>query len=390
MHSLPKRLIQTTLAAALGFSFTIAAQADILVGLESPITGAYAHAGQDEQHGVEVAVELYNKNTQGEKIKLITIDDESEPAKAIAAVEKLGSEKVVAIISGYGSNLTGPASKAADKLGIPLVTAGATSNNLAKQGLKSFFQILNNDGYKKALTGIYKKLGPKTVSILYSTKESTSNLAEEMKKELEGSGITLKMHAFDPSTSDYKPLLNKIKLQDKPDLLQMMAYENDYIAILKAGKILKPKVDGVMAIWSLLTPDMLKEHGDLMQGVFGTATLGVPATFTTDDGKAFYKQFNDQFKKNPGYIDVYGYVGAKVLLGAIARAEAAGKVTSATITEQLRKTNEETLLGPVKFDDTGFNTEFVQRIAQVQGDRIEIVWPDNAATAKPLYPKTPW
>lgn len=390
MRHLSTRFIRTTLAAALGFSFIAAAQADILVGLESPITGAYAHAGQDEQHGVEAAVALYNKNTKGEKIKLITIDDESEPAKAIAAVEKLGSEKVVAIVSGYGSNLTGPASKAADKLGIPLVSGGATSNNLAKQGLKTFFQILNNDGYKKALAGIYKQLGPKTVSVLYSTKESTTNLAEELKQELEGSGVTLKMHAFDSSTSDYKPLINKIKLQDKPDLIQMMAYENDYVAILKAARILKPKVDGVMGIWSLLTPEMLKEHGDIMQGVFGTATLGVPATFTTDDGKAFYQQFNEQFKRVPGYIDVYGYVAGKVLLDAIGRAEAAGGVTPASVTAELRKTDAETLLGRVKFDQTGFNPEFTQRIGQVQGDRIEIVWPANAATAKPLYPKTPW
>ena len=37
----------------------------------------------------------------GATIKLITVDDESSPAKAVAAVEKLASQGVVAIDGGF-------------------------------------------------------------------------------------------------------------------------------------------------------------------------------------------------------------------------------------------------------------------------------------------------
>ncbi len=41
------------------------------------------------------------------------------------------------------------------------------------------------------------------------------------------------VHKFDPAITDFKPIINKIKLQDKPDIIMMSAYENDYVGIIR-------------------------------------------------------------------------------------------------------------------------------------------------------------
>src|SRR3546814_17149891 len=83
---------------------------EFLVGEQEPLTGALARVGTGMHEGIAVAVEVFNKINGKHTIKVLTEDDESSPAKAIAAVEKLASQGVVAFTGGYGSNKIGPAS----------------------------------------------------------------------------------------------------------------------------------------------------------------------------------------------------------------------------------------------------------------------------------------
>src|SRR3546814_9353844 len=115
--------------------------------------------------GIAVAVEVFNKINGKHTIKVLTEDDESSPAKAIAAVEKLASHGVVAFTGGYGSNNIGPASDAANKLGLPYLTSGGVDNGLVQRGYKTFFRINNTAGYQKAMVGVLDPMKVKSDSI---------------------------------------------------------------------------------------------------------------------------------------------------------------------------------------------------------------------------------
>src|SRR5690625_499519 len=83
----------------------------IKIGTHEPLSGEMARAGNAQQDGVEFAIKQANEKYAGKyKFKLLTIDDESSPAKAVSAVEKLASKGVVAVTGGYGSSIVGPAS----------------------------------------------------------------------------------------------------------------------------------------------------------------------------------------------------------------------------------------------------------------------------------------
>lgn len=378
------------IAAALSLHTGGALAEEFLVGAEIPLTGAMARVGAGMQEGISVAVEVFNKTNGKHTVKVITADDESAPAKAIAAVEKLAGQGVVAITGGYGSNNISPASDAANKLGLPYITSGGVDDNLTARGYKTFFRINNTAGYRKAVVGLLDEMKVKSVSVIFSTKEATADLAKDVQKELAAKGAAVGMHAFDPAITDFKPILNKVRLQDKPEAILMVGYENDYVGILRAAKVLKPDVKAVIGVWSLATPKMAADFPDLMPSVYGTALLPFPAEFRTEDGKLFAATYKRLFNKEPDYLGQFGYVQSMILFEAIARAADKGTLKKGGVAEELAKTDRDTLIGRVRFNEKGDNINFVHRMGQHQDGKIAIVWPSDAATGKMNFPGVPW
>ncbi len=362
---------------------------EFLVGEEEPLTGPLARVGTGMHEGISVAVEVFNKTNGKHTIKVLTQDDESSPAKAIAAVEKLASQGVVAFTGGYGSNNIGPASDAANKLGLPYITSGGVDNSLTQRGYKTFFRINNTAGYQKAMVGILGDMKIKSASVIYSTKEATAHLAEDVEKDLTGKGVKVGMHPFDPGISDFKPIVNKVRLRDKSEAILMVGYENDYVGILRAAKVLKPDVKAMIGVWSLATPKMAADFPDLMPKVYGTALLPYPTTFKTEEGKLFSDTYKKLYNKEPDYLGQFGYVQSMILFEAIARAADKGTIKNGGIAQELAATDRNTLIGRIQFTD-GDNLNFVHHMGQHQGDRIEIVWPADGATAEMKFPGVPW
>ena len=387
-----KRIGLAALAAmsACGLGLSAAHAEEVLVGVELPLTGTLARVGSGMQEGIMVAADVFNKANSKHQIKLITVDDESAPAKAIAAVEKLASQGVVAINGGYGSNNIAPASDAANKLGLVYVTSGGVDESLVNSGRKNFFRINNTAGYQKAMVGLLSDMHVKSVSIVYSTKEATAGLAADLRKSLTEKGVTVTGHAFDPAITDFKPIINKIKLQDKSEVIAMVGYENDYVGILRAARVLKPNIKAMVGAWSLATPKMAADFPDLMPNVYGTAVLPFPAEFKTAEGKSFSETYRKLYKKEPDYLGQFGYVQSMLLFEAIARAADKGTLKKNGVAEEMRKTDRETLIGRVQFGSNGDNQNFVHHMGQHQGDKVVIVWPKEAATGKINFPGVPW
>jgi len=397
MNQLNKTLQRIALGAILTAAWIgNAAAQDITVGVELPLTGTLARVGAGMQEGIMVAAEVFNQRNGKHKLKIqiITIDNESAPAKAIAAVEKLAALGAVAITGGYGSNNISPAADTANKLGLVYITSGGVDESLVNSGRKNFFRINNTAGYEKAMLGLLQDFNATSVSIVYSTKAATSGLARDVHRALAAKGVKVVSHAFDPAITDFKPIVNKIKLQDKSEVIAMVGYENDYVGILRAARVLKPKVKAMVGVWSLATPKMAADFPELMANVYGTALLPFPAQFTTPDGKAFSDTYRQLYNKEPDYLGQFGYVQSMLLFEAISRALDNGTLKKGGIAGELRKTDRATLIGRVQFGANGDNPNFMHRMAQHQyqgkNKNIVIVWPAANATGKAAYPAVPW
>lgn len=390
MQLKPSKVSKLVLALSAAFAVTGASAEEFIVGAHMPLTGTIARSGNAFNEGIQSAVDIFNRTNGKHTIKYVTIDDESAPAKAVAAVEKLAPQGAVAIIGGYGSNIIGPASDAANRLKLTYITAGGVGEELTKRGYKTFFRINNTAGYQRAVEKLLEEMQAKSVSIVYSTKEATAELAKAVEKDLGAKGIKVTSHAFDPAITDFKPIINKVKLQDKSEVLLMSGYENDYVGILRAAKVLKPQLKSVVGLWSLAVPKMATDFPDLTPNVIGTAMLPYPVEYKAVEGKQFADTYKRMFNKEVDYLAQFGYVKATLLFEAIARSADNGALKNGGLSDELRKTNRDTLIGRVTFDASGDNPNFQQRMGQHDNGKIVIVSPAADASGKLKYPAVPW
>ncbi|OLL32669.1 branched-chain amino acid ABC transporter substrate-binding protein [Burkholderia sp. SRS-W-2-2016] len=379
------------LAAVSAFAFGAYAQAaDLPVGVELPLTGGMARAGTAQLEGIRIAADMFNQRDPKHTVKLTVIDDEAQPAKAVSAVEKLASQGVLAITGGYGSNSVSPASEAADKAGLVYITSGAVDSGMTSRGLKNFFRVGPSSGYAKTMIGVLTDMNVKSVSIVSSTKQAPTDLSKDVSSALTAKGVKVTVHEFDPSMTDFKPIVNKIKLQDKPDVMVMMGYENDYIGILRAAKVLKPPVKAVIGSWALVTPKMAAEFPELVNNVVGNAMLPHPVQFASPEGKAFVAAYQKAYNKDPDYLAEFSYVQSMVLFDALAKASDKGTLKSGGVASELRARPFDTLIGTVHFDNRGENPAFLNSMAQIQDGKVVVIWPKEKATGKLNYPAQPW
>lgn len=377
-------------AILLGGGSAMAQPQEIRVGSVISLTGGNARGGTGMHEGMLTAVEIFNKQQSKYRIRLITVDDESAPAKAIAGVARLASQNVVAITGGATSDLVAPASSAANKVGLVYITSGGTSEEFVSQGYRKFFRINNTNGYVKAMTGMFVDLDVKRLAVVYSTQKSTFELARDVNKIMSARGVIVTMHPFDPAIRDFKPIINKIKLLDKPDVINMLGYENDYVGLLRAARVLKPKVKAMVGVWQIANAKMGREFPDLVKNISGTEMLPYPVEFKDPEGKRFEATFKSLYQKSPDYLNEYGYVQSTVLFEAIVRAADKGTLAKDGLADEMRLTNRDTLIGRLNFKDNGDNPNFVPNIGQHQDGKVVLVWPPKAATGKMVLPGVPW
>lgn len=382
------------LATLLGATLAVAAPAmaeDITIGAHMPLTGSLARSGQAFNEGMQVALKVFNQSQSKHRITVTVIDDESQPAKAVTAVEKLASDGAAAIIGGYGSNIVGPASDTSNRLDKVYITGGAVSDELVARGNKNFFRINNNAGYQRGVEGLLGELKPSGVSIIASTKEAPMLLAKGLEESLAKKGFKVTLHPFDPAITDFKPIVNKVKLQDKSEIIFMSAYENDYVGIIRAAKVLKPPVKAIVGAWSLATPKMYSDFPDLMQNVIGTTFLPFPVEVKDEEGRRFAAVYKEMFGKEIEYASTLAFVETMVLSEALARAADAGTLkTPGGLREEMKKTSRPSPLGRITFNEVGDNPNFALSMGQHDKGRIALVSPAEQATGKIAYPAVPW
>lgn len=87
-------------AAAVGFMASAQAADPVKVGVMLPYTGTYAALGEAITNGMKMAIEDAGGTPGGRAIEYVVVDDESEPSKAPANMEKLVSGSNVDMVVG--------------------------------------------------------------------------------------------------------------------------------------------------------------------------------------------------------------------------------------------------------------------------------------------------
>jgi len=366
----------------------------VKLGAHTPQTGSLAKHGIEQIKGIRLGAEQFEKKT-GIKVDLKVYDDESFPQKAISAVEKLaGVDRVDAIVGGYGSNLVGPASEAAERYNTPYLTIGAVDTKLSAKKFKNFFRLNYMPGYAAAQSGAIKELmGVKKVGILYNSLSATTEIAEEVKKQLSAAGLEVPVfEKFEKGTTNFKPSL--LKLRDaRCDIVLVEGYFADYFGTIKDAAVLSLPLKAYVGAWGIGTPEFIRELGPMSESVYGTSVweIGTAPPEAKKEEAEIVAAYKAKYNEEPSYIGMLGYLSAKFMLEAIQRGGGAtGTYNAEKTRDALRALDVISPMGRIAFDEKGDPKYFVAILFQTQKGKQVVVYPKDRSTGQVQYPAVPW
>lgn len=262
----------TTTTAAEGSTTTAAPSGEtIKVGAYYSMTGATASATAPMLSGVKLAVQEWNAKggINGRQIEVIAEDDQSTPAGAVNAFNKLLSQKPAFIVAPPITTYVLAVEQSLVTTGKLPVFTGATNPAITRGGAGDwFFRVRTEDTLTPRMVAQYfvEDLGVKKPAIIYPNNDYGKGGYEGIKGYLDEKGIALvATETFNQGTDkDVTAQLSKIK-NAGADALFCWAVPGDAAMVTLQSKQLGLEVP-MIGVFG--TPDYLKLTGDASEGIY--------------------------------------------------------------------------------------------------------------------------
>ena len=383
-------------ATALGAPGLLLAQpAPIKMGLIHPVSGALAYSGGQGRMGCQMAINEINaaggiKALGGAKLMDVLGDSQSRPEVGVSEVERLHQEGVSAYVGCFSSAIALPATQAAAKYNTPFMIDVGVSDAITSRGLKNVFRLAPGNGkcVDDAFAGLAelnKSAGgiAKSVVLVHEDSEFGTSTAKLLQAKIAGIGLEVKdvlKHAT--PTRDFSNLVLRIKSL-KPDLVIISNYQNEYV--LLARTLHQQKVD-LAGIFSVLgggfNYKLVKEQPEVAQYM-----MDFNHWYNPKSAKAQEMRKAVEAKGGLFTFEVYcGYNAVKCYVDAIERAKSADKEKVIAALETSTWSDHFMPYGPTKFVN-GQNQGGRAALLQASKTDIDVVWPNEFAAIKPIFPK---
>jgi len=251
------------------------AQQPIKVGMSMPQTGSLGAGGKAALLALQMWVEDVNAKggLLGRKVEFIVYDDQTNPALTPAIYTKLlDIDKVDLLIAPYGTVPTAPIMPLVKQRGLLLMGNFSFQVNRTVRHDMWFNNSPWNDArsWSDGFFSAGSKLGAKTVAFLAADQEFAQNLANGARVIAKSLDLkTVYEQNYPPSTVDFSSMIRAIRAA-KPDLVFVMSYPNDSVAIIRAvneiGVGPSVKLFGGGMVGLQFTP-IMQSLGSLLNGV---------------------------------------------------------------------------------------------------------------------------
>jgi len=368
----------------------------IKIGASVALTGGLARFGNMVKNGYEFWKDKVNAqggiSVGGKKMKveIIYYDDQSDNQTSAKLTEKLITEdKVHFLLGPYGSGPTFATTAIGEKYNIITIATLANAGNIYGRGYKNVFSVLP-PGTKLFYSFIdmlaAQKPAPKKLAIIAPNDNFPVSVAEGAGAYAKSKGFELAYYEVYPKgVKDLSSTILKIKNSGAEVLLGSGYLEE---AVLTVRQLKEQKVY-LKAIGFTTGPE-LKDFRDALGSdadyVYGVAwwmpqmKYSDPFFGTAQD---YTKEYTAKYGPEIAYQAAAASQGGYLLQLAI---EKAGSLETDKVRAALQAYDGTTFWGPTKWDATGQNMAGGAVTFQIQKGVIETVWPEEAASAKVLYP----
>jgi len=291
-----KTYLKTTLAAAAVLA-TTAALADITIGVSVPLTGPASGLGIPMSNGVK----MWPATIGGEKVKVVILDDATDPTKGVQNARRLISEDKVDVLVGSG----------ATPVAIAMADVAAESKTvqlaLSPVGLPpgkdawTFRMPQSNGVMANAMVSHMVKQGVKTVGFLGYTDAYGEQWLQALTPLLEKSGIKL-VGTERFARADTSVTAQALKLVSaNPDAMVIVA-SGSGAAMPQLGLVERGYKGKFYQTHAAATKDLMRVGGKATEGTFVTAGPVVVAEQLPDShpSKALGVKFNTAYEGQYG------------------------------------------------------------------------------------------
>jgi branched-chain amino acid transport system substrate-binding protein len=414
-HASTLRAVLVFAAASLTSALPANAAETVKVGILLPLTGNAAAAGQASKAAVEIAAEIINNkhpelanlplaaseglpNLGGAKLELTFVDHQGNPSVAQQLATRLiTQDKVHVLLGAYQSSCSFTATAVAERYGIPFMVGDSAALNITGRGFKWVFRAtpIASD-YAATYMRFFEdmKKSGRTITSIAVVNENTdygTSVADSIEAAAKKSNIPIAARIpYSANSTDVSAQVLQLK-ERQPDVVIFISYTSDSILYIKTMKNLDYMPQMVIGDdTGFSDPSFIPAVGDIAQGAMNRSAwdIGKPGS-TTYKINEIYKAKTGRDLDDTSARNMEGFFA---LTDAINRA---GSNDPEKIRDALTKTDlkpDQLMMGynGVKFDETGQNILASTYLIQLKGKEYQLVWPDNAARAKLVWPMQGW
>ncbi len=370
----------------------------VIIGVIAP---ASAIDGRSIFQGAELAAADINAagGINGRKIVLKKFDDHFSASNGVRAFQRaVQQDHAVAVVGTFASEVSLAVEPWAVRLKTPFIVTGGASTKITElvhhhwPAYRYVFEEVINSYYAARQVCQYshdilvKGLGYKTAVVMSEDADWTKPLDQEYLKCLPKAGLKVLDHIrFDPSTSDFTPIFDRIQ-KDNPDVIitgiahvgakPTIQWHQRQVPMLMAG-ISSQAMSG--SFWA--------DTNGAANGVI-TQNYGSANAALTPTTESFSRRYFKKYGETPTYNAYTTYDSLHVIKAAIERA---GSTKANALAAALGKTNYVGTIGRVQFygphakytHAMKYGKKYVPGIAtQWQNGKEVVVWPESVATGK--------
>jgi branched-chain amino acid transport system substrate-binding protein len=357
------RMLMATITALATLGGPASAADHIKLGYMATLSGPFAMVGEEQQRGLNLALEELGNKLGGAPVTLSTADDKGSPPEAVAAAAKLIEQDNVEIVTGMMNSATTIATmKAYENAGVFIVSA--LSGPLQYAGKEchpnAFFASFANDEWDTALGRYMTQKGVKSTYMI-----GVDNPAGRQK--LAGAQRTFKGQVFGPvftplDRTDFSAELAQIRAA-KPESIYVF-----YPVALAIPFLKQFAQSGIKA--TIYSEDTTAS--ELSFPAEGAAALGVvestswSADLDNPANRKFVAAFIKKYGRRPTIFAALQYDAIKLLDHAVTAVK--GKVENKdAFRAALRKADFHSIRGPFRFNNNHFPIQNVY-ISDVEKD----------------------
>ena len=309
------------------------------------------------------------------------------------------------ILAPYSSGLTLAAAPIADKYGALFNSHGGASDYIFEQGYKYVVQTLSPASkYQVGFLDMIKALDPnaKRLALVYEDAEFSRTVHRAAKEYAEKLGFEIVYEKTYPKgVNDLSPILNELKAAN-PDVVVGGGHFADGQLLVSQMAELGINVKAASILVAPALPAFYDALGTKAEGICAPAQWEVGVSYSPEAAKKlgidWYGPTQDEFialfeeVAGKGTHPSYHAAEAAAAVLAYAKAiETAQSTNPEKVRETMNKLDFMTFFGRWKIDpETGKQIGHEMIIMQWQGGKKVIVWPPEAANAKPYYPMPTW